>query len=409
MIFYHRLPELSMKHELYNCKSFCLTLLLCFCSHISFSQVLNDTLHHLPENHLVIQPQIHLGKLVKIYPVFPQSDFVNFSELNIALQTSGKKEWHQLYGYPQLGLSFIYGYWGNDLVLGRSMAVVPNLGFETHKDKRLTLQARFGFGFTYFTKHYNAIENPDNNVIGASLTNLTFLTGNLCYKISKSIKINAGLSIFHSSDGHYQLPNLGANVPSVNFGIRYLPKSFPIFYKHDSIRKPNKKVVLNLFAGYGRHEFGSATKPTGGSKYPVFQGGIYISKRYKKICNFQAGFFYSYYTDYYDFIVNQEFFEENQHLKASVLTVFLGNEFIIGKFGLIAQGGINLYSPFLKKFHESKKDKDYTAIYSSNKIGIQYYIFDPTLKPKHNLYIGLYMKANFGTADYAQIGLGTTF
>jgi hypothetical protein len=382
--------------------------LICFSFSLpSFSESGNqDTTRR---NQLVIQAQGHIGTLVKIYPIFPSSDFVNLNELNFAIQTRGKKEWHQLYNFPQLGCALIYGYWGNDEVLGRNIAFVPNLAFETHKNQRWSMQIRFGFGFTYFTKHYDAITNPDNNVIGASFTNLTMLTDDIHYKVSEFLTLNAGIGIFHSSDGHYQLPNLGANVPSMNIGVRYYPHGTSTFYHHDSTSKPNKKVLLNLFAGYGRHEFGSATKPTGGPKYPVFQGGIYVSKRFKKICNLQAGFFYTYYTDYYDLIVNEELFESHQHFKASVITVFLGNEFIIGKFGLIAQGGINVSAPFLKKFHESKKDKDFTSVYNSNKIGIQYYIFDPTLKPRHNLYIGLYMKANFGTADYAQIGLGTNF
>jgi hypothetical protein len=379
---------------------------ICFCT---AQTVIQDSTLSNHKNIFVLQPQVHFGKLVKIYPVFPISKYVNLNELNVALQTCGKKQWHQLYGYPQIGLSFIYGNWGNDQVLGKSMALVPNLAFEINKDSPWTFQARFGFGFAYFTKHYNAIDNPNNNVIGSSVTNLTFLQADIFRRISKSLKINVGISIFHSSDAHYQLPNLGANVPCFNLGIRYYPKIITEFYRHDSIAKPNKKFLLNFFAGYGRHEFGSAVKPTGGPKYPVFQGELYLSKRYKKICNLQVGLSYTYFTDYYDFIINQEFFDSHEHLKASVVTIFLGNEFIIGKFGLIAQGGINLYAPFLKKYHALKHDNDFTALYNPNKIGIQYYFWDPTLKPRHNIYVGLYMKANFGTADYAQVGLGTTF
>jgi hypothetical protein len=374
-----------------------------------FSQQNNDTLVLLPPGIVVIQPQVHVGKLVKIYPDFPSSAFVNFNEVNFALQTRGKKEWHELYGYPQIGLSFIYGYWSNNAVLGQNYAIVPNIAFEKHSNKKIKFQTRLGFGFTYFTQHFDVIDNPTNNVIGARITNITFLSEDLNYQLNKSLKINVGISAFHSSDGHYQLPNLGANVPSVNVGLSYLCSPATNFYKHDSIRKPNKKWVLNFFVGYGRHEFGSSTKPTGGPKYPVFHGAIFATKRYKKISSFQTGLSYSYYTDYYDYIINQEVFNSKQHLKASVITAFLGNEFIIGKFGLIAQSGINFYTPFLEKINQSNNVKNYTSIYISNKIGIQYYFLNPTDKPKYNAYIGLYMKANFGTADYAQIGVGSTF
>ncbi len=374
-----------------------------------FSQKINDTLSSVPANILIVQPQVHIGKLIKIYPDFPSSTFVNFNEINFGLQTCGKKEWQELYGYPQVGLSFIYGDWSNNSVLGKNYALIPNLAFQKHILKKIKFQTRIGFGFTYFTKHFDVINNPTNNVIGSSFTNITFLSEDIQYQINQSIQLNLGISAFHSSDGHYQLPNLGANVPSVNFGLNYFWNRLPHFYKHDSIKKPNKKWVLNFFAGYGRHEFGSATKPTGGPKYPVFNGALFVSKRYKKICNFQTGLSYTYYTDYYDYIINQEIFNSMQHLKASVITTFIGNEFIIGKFGLIVQTGINIYNPFLKQFRSGEDSRRQIDIYIPTKIGIQYYFLDPTDKPKHNIYLGLYMKANFGTADYAQIATGITF
>jgi hypothetical protein len=387
----------------------CLAGIFLFPGTTVFSQHPDDSIPVPSKSVWVIQPQVHIGKLVKIYPQFPQSQFTDLNEIRISLQTTGNKEWHQLYHYPKVGFTFIYGYLGNTTILGQNFAIVPDLSFQTHTDKRWMLETRLGFGFTYFTKHYDAIDNPTNNVIGSSFTNITFITEDLNYKLSKKLNINIGIAAFHCSDGHYQLPNLGANIPSVNLGFSYCPAGLPKFYQHDTVAKPVKKILLNVFAGYGRHEFGSATKPTGGPKYPVFQGGIYISKRYRKINNFQAGLSYTYFTDYYDFIVNEEYFNSQQHLKASVITAFIGNEFIIGKFGLLAQSGVNLYTPFLAKYSASRNDHDFLSLYITNKIGIQYYIFDPTLHPRKNVYFGLYIKAHFGTADFAEAGLGYTF
>ncbi len=385
-------------------------MLLCFLRFINlFSQNNFDTLSPPTKNTIVIEEQNHFGKVLKIYPTFPKVDNAFLGEINIGLQTTGKKEWNQLYCYPKIGFAFVYGYLGNNKALGQNFSIIPNLAFETHNQKRWTLETRFGFGLAYFTKYYNAIENQTNNLIGSSITDITFISLDLKYKLTKHITINAGIAGYHCSNGHYQLPNIGANIPCVNFGLSYSPKIIPPFYKHDSITKPNKKVLLNIMFGYGRHEFGSATKPTGGPKYPVFQGGLYISKRFNKINNFHAGLFFSYYTDYYDFIVNQEFFETNQKLNACVATVFLGHEFIIGKFGLATQCGVNVYTPFLSKLYKVQKNNDLTSVYIANKIGIQYYFFEPTLKPRHNIYLGIYLKANFGSADYAQTAIGYTF
>ncbi len=372
-----------------------------------FSQ--NADLSVVPKSVIVIQPQLSIGKLLKIYPQFPVTGLTIFSEVNVALQTTGSKEWHQLYHYPKVGIALIHGSLGNNTVLGQNISFLPNLSFETHTNKRWTLQTKCGFGFSYFTKHYDITKNTTNNVIGTSVTNITFLNTALNYKVSENLQMNVGISMFHFSNGHYRLPNVGANIPSVNIGLSYFPKAVPGFYKHDSITKPTKKILINFLLGYGRHEFGSATQPTGGPRYPVVQAGLYLSKRVRRISNVHAGLFFTYYTDFYDFIINQEFFDEQQRLKSSVVTIFAGHEFMIGKFGLITQMGFNIYTPFKKKLYKSEDNNNWTSLYISNKIGVQYYIFDPTVHARKNVYFGLYIKTISASADFAQAAVGYTF
>ncbi len=364
-----------------------------------------------PKSILVIEPQVHSGKLMKIYPVFPQTDFADLNEVNIAIQTAGNKEWHQTINYPQVGLALFYGYLGNNAIMGQNFAAVPNLAFNNRRGKRFWLQTRFGMGFAYFTKHYNAITNPTNLVIGSSINNMTFLALDGNFKLSSHFNFNVGVSTLHFSNGHYQLPNLGANIPSVNVGISYFPVAKPAYYKRDSITHPVKKLLFNMNFGYGRHEFGSATKATGGPKYNVFQGALYVSKRWRQICNVHLGVFVSYYADYYDFIVSEEMFKNQQHLKSTVITVFLGHEWMIGHFGLVAQSGINVYNPFLKEYRKQLDAKTSADLgtYISNKVGIHYYVWNPMRTTSKNLYFGMYLKANFGTADFAEIAMGYSF
>ncbi len=364
-----------------------------------------------PKSVLVIQPQVHVGKLLKIYPVFPETNSAILSEVNIALQTAGSKEWHQTFHYPQVGVAFFYGYLGNDEVMGQNYSIVPNLAFNTKKEKRIWLQTRFGMGFSYFTKHYDKITNPTNLVIGSSINNMTFLAIDAQFKLSSHFNFNIGVSTLHFSNGHYQLPNLGANIAAATVGISYFPKAKPTYYKRDSITKPIKKLLVNINIGYGRHEFGSATKATGGPKYPVWQGAFYVSKRWRQISNLHAGVFVSYYADYYDFIVSEELFEKQQHLKATVITVFLGHEWMIGNFGLVAQSGINVYSPFLKEYRKQQDAKATADLgrFISNKIGVHFYPCNPIKTASKNIYLGMYLKANFGTADFAEVAAGYTF
>ena len=226
-------------------KKTALVLLTCCHAIIGLGQVSkHDSLSILPKKNIfALQAQVHLGKMIKIYPQFPKTNFINLNELNFSWQTTGKKEWNQLYHYPRIGITLIYGYLDNNKVLGQNISLVPNISFETHTAKRFMFQTRFGMGFSYFTKHYDALTNPTNNVIGASITNITFLTEDLNFKATKNLNLNFGIGTFHCSDGHYQLPNLGANMPALNFGFTYFPQAVPEFYHHDTITKPTKKAT----------------------------------------------------------------------------------------------------------------------------------------------------------------------
>ena len=60
-----------------------------------------------PKSVLVIQQQVHIGKMLKIYRYFPQTNYIDLNEVNIAFQTAGSKEWHQSYRYPQVGVALL--------------------------------------------------------------------------------------------------------------------------------------------------------------------------------------------------------------------------------------------------------------------------------------------------------------
>jgi hypothetical protein len=307
----------------------------------------------------------------------------------------------------------MYGYLGNDEVLGRNISVIPNLGFNNRRGKRLWLQTRFGMGFSYFTKHYNIVDNPNNLVVGSSIANITFISCDVNYRLSSRFVFNMGGAFYHCSNGHYQLPNLGANMPSASIGISYFPVAKPNYYHRDSITMPKKKLLFNMNIGYGRHEFGSATKATGGPKFPVYQVALYVSKRWRKISNVHLGLFFTYYSDYYDFIINQETFDKQQRLKSSIVTLFLGHEYIIGHFGLVTQLGFNFYSPFLKEYRKEQSGESGILqvfdVLISDKIGLHYYPSNPYITTKNKMYFGIYLKANSGTADFAELAAGYTF
>lgn len=337
-----------------------------------------------------------------------------FGDINIAWQTQGKQIWNQYYKYPQVGIMVSGGYLGNKDILGYSISVVPNISIRLSNWKKANINLLLGLGFSYFTKMYDEIENPENALIGTRVTNTSLVSFDMNYHLSNKFVLTAGASISHSSDAHYQLPNFGMNIPSFNIGVKYFPKTIPnTNYKYDSLINFDKRFLFNLKFGIGFHEFGTVIKPIGGPTYPIYTATAYMSKRFNTILNFQLGINYNYYTSYYDFIESQEFYTNNKHFKSSSIIVFAGIEFLVGKFGFSGQLGTYLYNEFYKNLQDLRSDekswKTQASKYITTRLGAQYYFFNPIKSTKLNPWIGAFLKSVGGAADFAEISIGCGF
>lgn len=387
-----------------------LSIISVFYSVKAFSQF-DSTRSEIPlvKKCLVIEPSVRIGKIVKNYPVFPDRGAAVLTEINISQQCSGNKKWHQIYGYPSAGVALVYGIMGNDDVIGRNFAILPNLNFTTKKFRRWGLQWKVAMGFAFFNKIHDRHSNPENQLIGTTITNIAVGSLDFRYDISRYYTLLLGVSGIHYSNGHYQLPNLGINFPALNIALKYFPSGRPKLFKSDTLPDFENKILFNVRLGFGFHEFGDAIKPTGGPKYPIYNGSLYLSKRYGRISNVHLGVHVNYYASFYDFIVQQEIYESAQRLRAFTGLVFIGHEFIIGHFGLITQLGIYVYNPFYKKLQKLQGVSSWAKQHNSNKLGVQYYFLNPMKTTRNNVYVGLYLKSNFGQADFAELSVGCAF
>jgi hypothetical protein len=366
------------------------------------------------KNVFFIQPQIRIGKILNNMPEMPDRTLSVFGDINIAWQTRGKQIWNQYYKYPQVGLLVSAGYLGNNDILGHSISVVPNLSIRLSNWKKVNIYILLGAGLSYFTKIYDEIDNKENGLIGTKITNKSLVAFDLNYHLSKHFVLTAGVSASHYSDGHFQLPNFGMNIPAINIGVKYFPTTFPReYYKYDSLITYNKNLLFNLKFGIGYHEFGTTIKPTGGPKYPIYSATAYLSKRLNTILNFQFGINYNYYTSYYDFIISQEYYTSHKHFRASSIIAFMGVEFFIGKFGFSGQLGSYLYNKFYKDLQDlrsmGRSWRYQSARYITTRLGVQYYVFKPITSTKLNPWIGAFLKSNGGAADFAEICIGCAF
>jgi len=358
-------------------------------------------------NHNSLQTHFYAGKIVKNYPVFPKSGLSSLIAFSWQRQT--KKTWASYYGYPKFGMAVVLGDFGNSNELGNVVGLMPEMIFTIRKTRKIPIHLTLGWGYGYWTKKYDAITNPNNMAIGSSITNMAFFSATMPISLSEQIRMNLGISTTHFSNGHYRMPNNGINIPSVVVGINF---------GNDTIQpKPeSEKFIFSkwqyLFqAGSGLHDFGDGSKPIGGPLYPVYAFTSGITRQINHSGKIHTGLYVNYYTDFYDYVMEKQLFRGKETSYALTGSIYLGYEFIFGKFSMMVESGWYVWNPFYKYYKDIQGQKDFKTTlkkYINNKMGFQYYPFAKNGRLK-GLYLGTYIRANFGQADFTEYAAGIVF
>jgi len=194
-----------------------------------------------------VQVNLHAGKIVKNYPVFPGSGISSLIEFRWQYQTY--KSWTSYYGYPTIGFGGFFGSFGNPDELGNVYGLMPQMTFTVRKNRKIPLILTLGWGYGYWTKKYDAVTNPNNMAIGANITNMACFSATIPIRLSANLQMNIGLSTTHFSNGHYRMPNNGINIPSFVVGLHFGNDTVISKIKTD---KFNPQKMANSYSGRHR-------------------------------------------------------------------------------------------------------------------------------------------------------------
>jgi hypothetical protein len=357
----------------------------------------------------LLETNVHAAYIVKNSGSVPDNQAPFMLEINPSVQTNGTKDWHQTLGMPKVGCSLFAASLGNPRELGYLFGAVPNLTFNTANTRWYAPRVSLGLGLALFTRPYNEVSNPSNYYIGSHITAFAYSSVYVQPQITNNVALKVGMMVSHCSNGHVQIPNLGMNFPSVFVGAVYHTRPLSGFRKR-ALELPPPKTHFNVRFGLGVHELARTLGPAGTPKYAVYSTDFYLSRRFGQINNVHAGLEINHYNSYYVYAMRNKLFETDPFLKTTVFTVYLAHELMIGRFSLLTQGGINVYNRFyneyIKMYKTEKGFKAETKKIFSTRLGVQYYLLDPRYCTRSNVFIGTYIKANFGQADFvcAQIG-----
>lgn len=166
-------------------------------------------------------------------------------EMCVSTQTYGKTVYDKLFHYPRLGVGYLYTSLGNDRIFGKAHALFCLMDFEIlGQQKKVSLNYEIDFGIGYLTRQFD----PENNLLNIAISKPLNFFGGLnfrsYYHINSRQEINAGIKLFHFSNGKTGTPNLGLN--SLVFSIGYNYRIRP--YLNNRLETGNEeKIKKNLF------------------------------------------------------------------------------------------------------------------------------------------------------------------
>jgi len=269
------------------------------------------------------------------------------TDLNFTFHTYGRCDWQVRRSYPVLGVGLTYTHYGLDSIYGQCIGLYPNIQIPLITGKKLEWTLRFGLGIGYVTRHYSRSPGGDtlNNAIGSHLNNFTLFNTDVRYHINDHWDFQLGANFSHISDGSFRQPNLGVNMYGAHMGVIYYPVT----------RCPKRitcelKPLKNRWLLQGRLGMSFVSyKPAGGPLYPVYMPSLYVSKRYASRNKAFLGIDYSYHRNVYAFLKNNEILPGKESANSWKSAVFIGNEFLMGRFGLVLQVGYYLKRAYLKE------------------------------------------------------------
>jgi hypothetical protein len=252
-----------------------------------------------------------------------------------------------------------------------------------------------GFGLGYVTKIFERYPNWDtlNNAMGSHINNYTYAATELRYRVNEHLDIQGGINFSHASNAALRSPNLGINKYGAHIGIRYSPvTSEPKRIVNDWPDKKNR-VLFHVRFGISGSEMGMADGPMN----PIYNATAFVSKRYWSKNKFIVGLDYAYYKNIYMFLKNNEIAPGKERENSWKSTVFIGNEFLIGRVGILFQLGYYLKKGMLTE----------TSIYQ--KLGANVYLVQQEKGLLKELTLHGYLKAHSPDAELVEVGFGAAF
>ncbi len=358
------------------------------CSILTYAQKFNPNEHY--SSNMNVSGSYYWGLIFKHSSKFlpDVTEKSHAFELAISKVTKGNKEWEKKLNYPEIGGALFIARFGDNEIFGNAYAVIPYAKLWLVRRKAVDFYTRIGFGLGYVTKPYDRVSNPSNNVIGSKINNCTQFSFGLDFKVRRELSLFTALNFTHFSNASFQSPNLGINYLAFSTGFRYQPNPTKGNYNQEPVAKPMQKNFFRF--NYAMAFY--ANRAPGGPKYPIYIFSAAYSRATSINNRVFTGVNYAFDVGKKELI--SQFVYGVKPIKASDLSIFIGDEIYLGRISFDALLGV-----YILKAYDSKP-----PVFA--KLGMNYHAVRFGPSNEKSLFFGVHMKTHYSVAQYFDIGVG---
>jgi len=338
------------------------------------------------------------GPLLRIHPEFPSTEFpARIFEAELLFLAKEGRAWRQLYPNVRIGLDLLYQQLGNKEVLGNSYGIIPCFHFPLLIRPRHRLDFIFGTAISYFDRPYDVAFNPENIAAGSHLNSSSLFKLDYKFSLTPKYFLFTGMVFSHSSNANTRLPNIGNNILGGYLGVGMeLGKEEDLFEKKERL-EVNEAEGRKFGAGIRMGLGGGSLGAPGGPPNRIYSMAAYAYAIHRQRFRFVLGTKWYFNGNTSAFIRNRDLVEASLPADAWNGVAFIGSEFMFGRLSLVAHLGPYLHQDFISDY------RLYTQM------GVQYYLRDQQKRSGMQPYIGAFVHAHSGQAEFSEFTLGWVF
>ncbi|HZK08823.1 MAG TPA: acyloxyacyl hydrolase [Bacteroidales bacterium] len=334
---------------------------------------------------LSIESKINYGFIILHHPeMWALTDgYFPIVEASLLLQTDGRRNSQYQRHYPQIGLTYFYSDFGGSEPLGVMHALVPNMRLPLLRRDKIQITFGVGLGVAYLTKKFDRIENYQNLTIGSHYNAAVNFQLKTTLRLNSQLRVSAGISMTHVSNGTIKTPNYGLNMPALFAGLEYKITRRPIiFVKPEQIKKMRGKVNVRIGAAMALKE----NNDVWDKEFRVYIGqvsvGGYYNNTNRLLLDVDAV-----YDESTKYAMEADGVPVDKYEDVVKGGISLGHEWTFDRLSLLMNLGVYLYNA------------EYTDEQFYNKLGVGYRFTRYT-------YASVTLQAHWAKAEFLSFGLG---